>query len=74
MNIPRQFRKQFAAYERAGFRVREIDVNAGKGSHIKAIFCEFSEPQWLTMHVDDDPRSIRNNIARFRRLARDGRG
>jgi hypothetical protein len=72
MKVPRGYRKQLLAYEREGFHVRFVE--SSKGSHIRAVFEEFSEPQWLTLHVDEDFRSIKNNISRFRRLQREQHG
>ena len=63
-----KFRKQLLDYERAGFHVVELNMGRGKGSHAKVIFAEFSTPQFLTTHIND-PRAMKNNIARFKRLA-----
>ena len=66
MALPRQFLKQIAEYERHGFHV--VEATPSKGSHYKFIFAEFGAPQFLTLHTGD-PRAIKNNIARFKRLA-----
>jgi hypothetical protein len=65
MRVPKMMREQFRAYTRAGFT--PVSVEQINASHFKVIFAEFSEPQWLTAHVGD-PRSIRNNLSRFKRL------
>lgn len=67
MKPPRMFKTQFAEYEKAGFHVK--DAQPSKGSHYKVWFKEFPEPQFLTMHLGD-PRAMKNNIARFRGLAK----
>lgn len=68
MNIPRALRKQIEFYEREGFTVVEIEPRAG--SHFRAIFAQFSEPQILAKNCDE-PRALKNNLARFRRLAKE---
>jgi len=68
MNIPRVLRKQIEYYAREGFDVVEIEPRAG--SHFKAIFAQFTEPQILSKNITE-PRSLKNNVARFRRLAKE---
>lgn len=65
--LTKQFRKQLQFYEKEGFTVKHLE-NA-RGTHYKVWFNEFSEPQHLSTHVDE-PRALKNNIARFKRLAR----
>jgi hypothetical protein len=67
MLIPRVLRKQLQCYEAAGFTVR--DVEPSRGSHFKVWFQQFSAPQFLTVNATE-PRAIKNNIARFRRLCK----
>ena len=67
MNIPRAIREQVKEYEKAGFHV--VQVEPRSGSHFKVWFAEFSEPQIVTKNVLEW-RSLKNNIARYRRLAR----
>ena len=66
MKIPKNLREQFTAYEKAGFHVKAIEPS--KGSHVRVTFAEFSDPQFLTIHMGC-PRALKNNIARFRGLA-----
>lgn len=66
MNIPRVLREQVKEYERAGFHV--IDVEPRSGSHFKVWFAEFAEPQIVTKNALDW-RALKNNIARYKRLA-----
>lgn len=66
MNIPRAYRQQIVEYEKAGFHPVEIEY--GKGSHIKVRFAEFPEFYVLNKGAGE-PRSIKNNIARMRALA-----
>ena len=68
MNIPRVLREQVKEYERAGFHV--INVEPRNGAHFKLWFAEFSEPQIVTKNACD-PRSMKNNIAHYRRLAKE---
>ena len=68
MNIPKVLREQVKEYERAGFHV--IDVEPRSGSHFKLRFAEFAEPQIVTKNLLDW-RAIKNNIARYRRLAKE---
>ena len=68
MSIPRVLREQLKVYEREGFHA--IAVEPRSGSHFKVVFAEFSEPQILTKNAGD-PRALKNNIARFRKLARE---
>jgi pyrroloquinoline quinone (PQQ) biosynthesis protein C len=65
MNIPRVLREQVKAYEKAGFHV--VDVEPRNGAHFMLRFAEFDVPQIVTKNACD-PRSIRNNIAQYRRL------
>lgn len=37
---------------------------------MKVIFAEFNEPQILTRNIDE-PRALKNNLARFRRLVKE---
>lgn len=67
MKPPRMFKAQFAEYKKAGFNVK--DAQPSKGCHYKVWFEEFPEPQFLTYHTGD-PRAMKNNIARFRGLAK----
>ena len=67
MDIPRAIREQVKEYEKAGFHV--IQCEPRSGSHFKVWFAEFSEPQIVTKNVLEW-RSLKNNIARYRRLAR----
>jgi hypothetical protein len=66
MKIARSLRKQIKEYEREGFHVIAIENRAG--SHKMLRFAEFSEPQVVTSSKSDW-RALKNNIARFRRLA-----
>lgn len=68
MTVPTALRKQLKAYEAKGFTARRVEP--GAGSHFRVWFDQFTAPQFLTLHADD-PHAIKNNIARFRRLARD---
>ena len=67
MNVPQPLRKQLKAYEAAGFHPVALEPRAG--SHWKVAFAEFDAPQFLTTHVGC-PHAIKNNIARFKQLAR----
>lgn len=67
MKVPRELRKQVDAYVRAGFN--PVDITHREGSHYRVVFAEFPEnPQFITKNAGD-PRALKNNIARFRRLA-----
>jgi len=68
MRLPVQLRKQFKEYERAGFSV--VSLEPLNGSHIKVMFEGIAEPQFLTKNADE-PRAIKNNIARLRRLTKE---
>ena len=68
--MDKRFEKQLKEYERAGFTVKSVE--SGRGSHKRVVFNEFSAPQFLTTHTDDW-RAIKNNIARFRRMQREGK-
>ena len=68
MRLPVQLRKQFKEYERAGFNV--VSLEPLNGSHIKVMFEGVAEPQFLTKNADE-PRAIKNNIARLRRLTKE---
>jgi hypothetical protein len=63
--VPRLLREQFALYEREGFSVKSF-VRAAR--HYRVEFKEFPETQFLTAN-QTDPRSYKNNVARFKRLA-----
>ena len=72
MNIPRVLREQVKEYERAGFHV--IDVEPRSGAHFKLWFAEFpDQPQIVTKNIID-PRSIKNNIAHYRRVKEKANG
>jgi hypothetical protein len=66
MKITRSLRKQIKEYEREGFHVVAIENRSG--SHKMLSFAEFPEPQVVTISKSDW-RALKNNIARFRRLA-----
>lgn len=68
MDIPRGLRKQLAYYSKAGFDA--VEIKHAAGSHVKVIFAQFTEPQILTRNIDE-PRALKNNLARFRRLAKE---
>ena len=53
-------------YEREGFHV--VAVENRSGSHKMLTFAEFPEPQIVTA-CQSDWRALKNNVARFRRLA-----
>lgn len=63
--IPRLLREQFILYERAGFTVRSV---SRASRHYRVEFNEFPDVQFLTAN-QTDPRSYKNNVARFKRLA-----
>ncbi len=65
MTLPRLLREQFKLYERAGFTVKSV-VRASR--HYRVNFNEFPETQFLTASTTD-PRSYKNNLALFKRLA-----
>jgi hypothetical protein len=65
MEIPRQLRKQIIEYGKAGFHARSIEPR--NGSHFKVMFAEINEPQFITKNADDW-RSIKNNVAHYRRM------
>jgi hypothetical protein len=66
MKLPQRLRKQIEEYRKAGFTVYDIHPRAG--SHWMVRFNEFSQPQVLTSNIKE-PRSLKNNIATYRRLA-----
>ena len=66
MEIPKRLREQVKAYAREGFHVINIERRAG--SHCMLTFAEFPQPQIVT-DCKTDPRAIRNNLARYRKLA-----
>jgi hypothetical protein len=68
MKINQRMRKQIKEYEREGFNV--VDIQDRAGSHKLLIFAEFPEPQIVT-DCKSDWRALKNNIARFRRLAKE---
>ncbi len=68
MEIPRALRKQVAYYAREGFDVVEVEFRSG--SHVKLTFAQFSEPQFMSRNPTDS-RGWKNNVARFRRLAKE---
>lgn len=63
--VPRLLREQFTLYERWGFTVKSY---ARAARHYKVEFNEFPDVQFLTAN-QTDPRSYKNNVARFKRLA-----
>jgi hypothetical protein len=68
MNVPRAIREQVKEYEKAGFHV--VACEPRSGAHFKIWFAEFpDQPQIVTKNVEEW-RSLKNNIARYRRLAR----
>lgn len=67
MSIPRVLRKQAQVYATHGFTM--TGATPRNGSHFLCSFAEFSQPQILTKNADD-PRALKNNIARFRALAK----
>ena len=72
MNVPRVLREQVKEYERAGFHV--INVEPRSGSHFKLWFAEFpDQPQIVTKNTLD-PRSIKNNIAHYKRVKEKANG
>lgn len=68
MNVPKALRKQLRIYIAAGFNPTEVESR--DGSHWRVKFAEFNQPQFLTVNIGE-PRSIQNNIARFKRLAKE---
>ena len=68
MKISQRMRKQVKEYEREGFHVVSIEDRAG--SHKMLKFAEFPEPQ-IVSDCKSDWRAVKNNIARFRRLAKE---
>ena len=66
MKISQRLRKQVKEYEREGFHV--VSIEERSGSHKMLTFAEFPEPQIVT-DSKSDWRALKNNIARFRRLA-----
>lgn len=66
MHVPKPLFKQIKLYEANGFHAVEITPRAG--SHWRVRFREFTEPQFITKN-GSDPRALKNNIARFKRLA-----
>ena len=68
MKINQRMRKQIKEYEREGFHVVSIEDRAG--SHKMLKFAEFPEPQ-IVSDCKSDWRALKNNIARFRRLAKE---
>jgi hypothetical protein len=68
MKVTQRIRKQIKEYEREGFHV--VDIQDRAGSHKMLVFAEFPEPQIVT-DSKSDWRAFKNNIARFRRLAKE---
>jgi hypothetical protein len=66
MKVSQRLRKQVKEYEREGFHV--VSIENRTGSHKLVTFAEFPEPQIVTAS-QSDWRALKNNIARFRRLA-----
>lgn len=67
MHVPKTLWKQMKAYEAQGFHV--VSLEHREGSHWCARFREFPQPQFITQNAHD-PRALKNNIARFKRLMR----
>ena len=67
MQVPKRIRKQLKEYESAGFHVTALERAAG--AHYKVNFAEFPERVVLTTS-QLDPRALKNNIAMFKRMAR----
>lgn len=68
MNVPRVLREQVKEYERAGFHVAAVEPRSG--SHFKVWFAEFPDhPQIITKNALDW-RALKNNIARYKRIAK----
>lgn len=65
MKVPRVLREQLSIYERAGFTPKSITPGS---KHFRVEFNEFPQVQTLTKNVTD-PRSFKNNLAQFKRLA-----
>lgn len=68
MKLTQRMRKQMKEYEREGFHVVSVEDRAG--SHKLVRFAEFPEAQIVT-DCKSDWRAFKNNIARYRRLARE---
>jgi len=68
MNVPKVLYKQIKTYEAHGFHLEQLEHRAG--SHWCARFREFPQAQFITANAND-PRALKNNIARYRRLAKD---
>lgn len=68
MNVPKVLYKQIKAYEAHGFHLEHLENRAG--SHWFVRFKEFPQAQIITANAKD-PRALKNNIARYRRLAKD---
>ena len=66
MEIPRAIRQQVKEYEKAGFHVTACEPRSG--AHFKIWFAEFDEPQFVTKNTLEW-RSLKNNIAHYKRLA-----
>lgn len=66
MEAPKALRQQIKFYEGHGFHA--VDAQPRAGSHWRVRFAEFDEPQFLTVNADC-PRALKNNVARFKRLA-----
>jgi hypothetical protein len=65
---PQKLRAQLEVYADHGFTVASLEPR--KGSHYAVTFEQFSQVQFLTINVGD-PRSPRNNLSRFKRLAKE---
>ena len=68
MEIPKVLREQIKFYERHGFHVTDVENRAG--AHFRVTFAEFPQPQFISKNVNE-PRGWKNNIARFRNLAKE---
>lgn len=62
--------EQLKLYEREGFTVKSVERAT---RHYRVIFNEFPVPQYLTAS-SVDPRAYKNNLAQYRRLAKESQG
>jgi hypothetical protein len=65
MIVPKALRKQVKEYKAAGFH--PIRIETSTSSHFKIWFAEFESMQIITANANE-PRAIKNNLARYRRL------
>lgn len=68
MIVPKILRRQIKEYKAAGFH--PIRIETSTSSHFKIWFAEFEGMQIITANADE-PRAIKNNLARYRRLAQE---